>query len=230
MSHWLEGLEERRLLSATLVGKVLTITGTDGPDRVGVLEVGTKVVVTESTFTPATATEPRQVSTTRSVFDRSAVDSVSADLKGGADQFAFGLSISRTRTPLPASVNGGAGNDAIRGGSGDDTLDGGDGNDLISGGGGNDVITGGAGNDHLVGDAGDDTLDGGDGRDNLVGGRGTDILRGGAGNDVLVSLDGEGTDTVDGGANEVTGGDVAFVDKGDAVTNVERVISLPSAL
>ena len=84
MSHWFEGLEDRRLLSATLVGRVLTITGTDGPDRVGVLEVGTKVVVTESTFTPGTATEPPHITTTRSVFDRSAVDSVSADLKGGA--------------------------------------------------------------------------------------------------------------------------------------------------
>jgi hypothetical protein len=44
---------------------------------------------------------------------------------------------------------------------------------------------------------------------------------------VLVSVDGAGTDTVDGGDNEATGGDLAFVDKGDTVTNVERTITLP---
>jgi len=227
MSRLIENLEDRRLLSATLVGKVLTITGTDNADRVSVLQFGTKVFVTEMSITPGTGTERPTITGKRTVFDRSAIESISADLKGGNDAFLLGPSISRGATPLAATVAGGAGNDFLRGGPGADNLDGGDGNDYISGGAGNDTATGGAGSDHLAGDSGDDTLDGGDGRDYLLGGRGADVLRGGGGNDTIVSLDGADTDTVDGGANDATGGDVAFADKGDTVTNVERVLTPP---
>jgi Ca2+-binding RTX toxin-like protein len=230
MSRYIENLEDRRLLSATLDGKVLTITGTDNPDRVSVFEVGTKVVVLEVSLTPgATATTRPTVTSKRTVFNRADVQSISADLKGGNDAFVLGPTVSRgSATPLAAAVKGGAGNDFIRGGAGADNLDGGDGNDFISAGAGNDTATGGAGDDRLSGDGGDDTLDGGDGRDYLLGGRGTDILRGGGGNDTLVSVDFAGTDTVDGGANEATGGDRAYVDHGDTVTNVERVVTLPA--
>ena len=228
MSRLVESLEDRRLLSATLVGKVLTIAGTDNADRVLVLELGTKVVVNEVSFTPGTGTERPTVSAKRTVFNRSEIESVSADLKGGNDQFAVSVSLLRNRAnPLPVTATGGAGNDVLRGGFGADTLDGGEGNDLVSGGAGNDIVRGGAGNDRLGGDAGDDTVEGGDGRDHLVGGRGTDILRGGAGNDTLISDDGAATDTVDGGDDEEVGGDLAFVDKGDTVTNVERTFTLP---
>jgi Ca2+-binding RTX toxin-like protein len=230
MSGFIENLEDRRLLSATLVGKVLTITGSDNADRVSVLQVGTKVVVFEVSITPGTGDARPTVTSKRTVFNRSDVESISADLKGGNDLFLLGPSISRgSTTPLAATVAGGAGNDVIRGGAGADNLDGGDGNDLVSAGAGNDTVTGGAGNDRLSGDSGDDTLDGGEGRDYLLGGRGADVLRGGAGNDALVSVDFSDKDTVDGGANDATGGDTAIVDKGDAVTNVERVLTFPSA-
>jgi Ca2+-binding RTX toxin-like protein len=225
MSRLVESLEDRRLLSATLVGKVLTIAGTDNADRVSVLELGTKVVVTELSLTPGTGTTRPTVSSKRTVFNRSEIDSVSADLKGGNDVF-LSLSLNRSN-PLPITATGGAGNDVLRGGRAADSLDGGEGNDLISGGAGNDTVRGGAGNDRLSGDAGDDTVEGGDGRDHLLGGRGTDILRGGAGNDTLVSVDGAATDTVDGGDDEEVGGDLAFIDKGDTVTNVERTFTLP---
>lgn len=226
MSHLFEGLEDRRLLSASVVGRVLTITGTDNADRVSVVEIGSRVIVTEAQVTPGTGTTRPTVTTTRTVFNRADVDSIAADLKAGND--AFGI-VSLSRTPLAANVNAGAGNDAVRGGRGNDTLDGGEGGDLLSGGAGNDNLRGGAGNDRLSGDAGDDTLDGGDGRDHLLGGRGTDVLRGGAGNDVLVSLDGAGTDTVDGGDDEAVGGDIAYADRGDTVTNVERTATFPPA-
>jgi Ca2+-binding RTX toxin-like protein len=229
MSRLIENLEDRRLLSATLDGKVLTITGTDNADRVSVLEVGTKVVVLEVSLTPGTATARPTVTSKRTVFNRADVQSISADLKGGNDVFVLGPTVSRgSATPLAATVKGGAGNDFIRGGAGADNLDGGDGNDIVSGGAGNDTATGGAGNDRLGGDGGDDTLDGGDGRDYLLGGRGADVLRGGAGNDTIVSIDFADKDTVDGGANDATGGDFAYVDKGDTVTNVERVVTLPA--
>ena len=224
MSRSIESLEDRRLLSASVVGRVLTITGTDNVDRISVLEIGSRVIVTEASLTPGTGTERPTVTTSRTVFNRADVDSIAADLKGGNDFFGI---TSLSRNPLDATVNGGAGSDAVRGGRGDDTLDGGEGNDLLSGGAGDDKLRGGAGNDRLGGDAGDDTLDGGDGRDHLLGGRGTDVLRGGAGNDVLVSLDGAGTDTVDGGDDEAVGGDIAYVDRGDTVTNVERTAVLP---
>ena len=223
MSRLIESLERRQLLSAELVGNVLTITGTDNPDRVAVLEIGPRVIVTESTVTTS-PTGPRTVTNTRRVFNRADVASISADLKGGNDQFGIH---SLSRTPLPATVNAGAGNDAVRGGGANDTIDGGEGGDLLSGGAGNDVVRGGGGNDRISGDAGDDTLEGGEGRDHLLGGRGTDILRGGAGNDTLVSIDGAGTDTVDGGDDEEVGGDAAYVDRGDTVTNVERTVTLP---
>jgi Ca2+-binding RTX toxin-like protein len=223
MTRLFEALEDRRLLSASVVGRVLTIIGTDGPEHVSVVDYGHHVIVREAVVTPGTGTDHPTVTATRTVFNRADVDSISADLRGGND--AVGL-LSLSRTPLAATVNGGAGNDAIRGGAGNDTLDGGGGNDLLSGGHGNDVLRGGAGNDRLSGDGGDDTLEGGDGRDYLLGGRGTDVLRGGAGNDVLVSVDGAGTDTVDGGDDEAVGGDLAYVDQGDTVSNVEHTTTV----
>lgn len=60
---------------------------------------------------------------------------------------------------LPATIDGGDGNDSIFGGSGNDSLLGGAGNDCISGNGGNDLLIGGPGRDSLVGGDGDDTLD-----------------------------------------------------------------------
>ncbi len=91
---------------------------------------------------------------------------------------------------VPATVNGGPGNDAITTGLGDDVVNGGDGNDriagndgidtlngdgnddIVSGGLGNDVIGGGSGKDNLSGDNGGDTVDGGSEDDQITGGPG----------------------------------------------------------
>ena len=230
MSRLVESLEDRRLLSATLEGRVLTITGTDDADRVSIVQLGTQLIVTETTLT-SSPTELRRPTSTRTAFDLAAVDSISAELKGGNDAIGMMHSFSRIRPRnLAMTVNGGDGSDVLRGGPGNDNLDGGDGNDLLYGGLGNDTLRGGAGGDRLGGDGGNDTLEGGDGRDHLHGGHGTDILRGGADNDVLVSVDGAGTDTVDGGDDEEVGGDAAYADRGDTVSNVERVMRYPSVL
>jgi Ca2+-binding RTX toxin-like protein len=230
-SEMLEVLEDRRLLSSTLADGVLTITGTANPDRVLVAAVRDRVYVVESTVTPgATGTRPT-VTTTRNSYARADVDSVVANLGAGNDAivvndgFAF---FRRGGDPIPATVNGEAGNDLIISGRGNDTINGGDGNDTVFAGAGNDNVTGGAGNDNLSGDGGDDTLDGGDGRDRLNGGRGTDDLRGGAGNDAINAVDFAGTDTVDGGDDEAEGGDIALVDRGDTVTNVETTRTAPT--
>jgi Ca2+-binding RTX toxin-like protein len=93
--------------------------------------------------------------------------------------------INASETSYDLTIDGGAGNDALRGGAGNDTLWGGAGNDSLSGGAGSDFLLGGAGNDTLWGEAGDDVLDGGAGNDSLSGGAGNDSLWGGAGNDTL---------------------------------------------
>ncbi len=85
---------------------------------------------------------------------------------------------------IPATVNGGAGNDTIAGGGVGDSLSGGDGNDSITGGAGADSLDGGAGNDSLNGNAGNDSLNGGDGDDVLVGGEDRDTIVGGNGWDL----------------------------------------------
>lgn len=54
------------------------------------------------------------------------------------------------QVPLPAMLNGGAGNDTLFGGSGADVLLGGAGNDILSGGAGRDLLIGGAGVDRLI--------------------------------------------------------------------------------
>ena len=240
----LENLEVRRLLSATLAGGVLTITGTDDADRVLVTSTADKVFVVESTVTPGQNGGRPTAANTRSSFNRADVHSLEANLGGGSDRIVVsdGGFFFRSGNPIDATLNGGAGDDVLISGGGDDTLNGGDGrdvlvadggddtvnggagNDALSGGGGKDTLNGDSGSDALSGGSGDDTLNGDDGRDLLDGGRGADLLNGGAGNDVIFAVDSSDKDKIDGGADDAdTRGDTAFVDRGDTVTGVENV-------
>jgi RTX calcium-binding nonapeptide repeat (4 copies) len=81
---------------------------------------------------------------------------------------------------IPATIDGGNGNDNLAGGSGDDTLVGGNGDDILNGG------------------AGTDTLQGGNGKDTINGNRGNDSEFGGNGDDTFVWNPGEGSDTIEG--------------------------------
>ncbi len=78
---------------------------------------------------------------------------------------------------IPASINGGAGNDTILGGAG---------NDSINGAGGNDKLSGRDGNDSFIGADGNDSIDGGNG---------SDIADAGGGKNVLTSVETTGTAT-----------------------------------
>jgi len=244
----IENLEGRRLLSVSFNEETgaLTLTGTANTDRyvVAPLTAG-RVLVTEATVTRS-GDGTRTVTTTRRTIDATKLRSISADLGAGNDSLLVGGTFRFRPTSVPATVNGGDGNDNIVTGAGNDTVNGGAGrdyiltgggndtvdagadNDSVSAGAGNDTVSGGAGNDRLSGDGGDDTLNGNDGRDLLVGGRGADTLNGGAGNDHLNAVDFDDEDTVDGGDDEAEGGDTAILDRGDDATNVETTRTIPT--
>jgi Ca2+-binding RTX toxin-like protein len=91
-------------------------------------------------------------------------------------------------------------------------------NDTINGSRRNDVLIGQGGNDRLNGGAGNDVVRAGDGNDRITGGPGRDTLLGGPGNDVFFARD-RTRDVVNGGP----GFDIAWVDRIDVVTGVERL-------
>lgn len=217
-----ETVEPRLCLSATLDAAtgVLTVTGTAENDRIVVRKgANNTIAVIESVVSarpaqrgdrPLTPTE-----ITRTTFPRGDVTAVVVNAGDGDDHVTLGWKVLVRRRgirlhalEIPATLNGGAGNDFLRSGHGPDSLNGGGGNDFLTALGGNDTLNGDAGNDHL--DAG----------------RGADLLSGGAGNDRLVALDATGTDTLDGGDNDpvttTNPGDVAILDAGDVVTSVEK--------
>lgn len=218
----IESLEGRRLLSASLntTSGLLTITGTNYRDDVRVNVQSTKLVVTQTTYIPGIYSTPARIITTTQSFDLARVKSLAASLLGGNDSIIVGgptptatASPSAVPPPPPITIP-----TTISGGAGDDVLYGGNGADVIHGNDGNDHIYGRGGADHLYGD---------DGRDYLNGGAGHDSMYGGAGNDVIDANDGAGGDVVDGGTNSspmsTAPGDVATVNAGDIVTNVEIV-------
>ncbi len=71
-------------------------------------------------------------------------------------------------------IRGGAGRDRLTGSAGNDTLIGEAGNDRLIGDAGSDLLVGGGGRDRLYGRAGDDRMEGGRDRDVCAGGPGTD--------------------------------------------------------
>jgi hypothetical protein len=164
----LESLEERSLLSATLVDGVLTIDGTDASDDVRICQRGTDLSVT--------------VNGERQAFAIDDVQQLVVNALAGDDRVTI-----RTRDAIDAIVDGGDGNDVIVGGNGNDQLTGGAGDDQIRGGAGDDAIDGGDGNDRLAGEPGTDTVLGGTGDDTLTDSTGEDSLDGGDGENTVVT-------------------------------------------
>ncbi|MGP9806302.1 calcium-binding protein [Paracoccus sp. NSM] len=100
-----------------------------------------------------------------------------------ADRLDFnGFSLTNRDIGYAASVQGGAGNDALSGRA----VFGHGGDDRITGTGGADLLHGGEGRDTLSGGAGNDRLHGAENNDLLIAGAGTDRLNGGHGDDVFV--------------------------------------------
>ena len=221
---WIEGLEQRALLSASVAAGVLTVTGTAGNDNIQIRNgkdetTGAAQIVVIESVRPTTKGQT-PVAPTVSRFAAAEVTSIVINAGDGNDRVWL-RGNRRSPFTVKATINGGAGDDRLAGGAG------------------NDTINGDAGNDRLDGGDGDDQLNGGDGNDRINGGRGADLLNGGAGNDLLFAVDRASTDVIDGGTNDpvtaTTGtgrnrvrgnpGDVAVIDTGDTVSNVEKTLT-----
>jgi hypothetical protein len=103
------------------------------------------------------------------VCQATAVRSFEVNAGSGDDTVTLGKAV-----PVPVTLRGGGGNDALTGGKGADVLAGGEGDDRLAGQGGDDMLFGWAGDDTLIGGWGTDTLRGGPGHDVLAGGPGGD--------------------------------------------------------
>lgn len=186
-----EPLEHRSLPAATVSSfvrsGVLSVVGSESADIIVVRQTGAGAVTLDANGT-------RQL--------YRGVSRVIVDGRGGDDRIYLDTRISDAAriAPIPAQLQGSAGNDLLVGGSGADQFSGGDGSDSIYGDRGADWIDGGNGADRLYGNDGDDVIAGGAGDDLLAGGAGTDYLDAGVGNDWLYG--GGGTDTLVGGTGD----------------------------
>ena len=161
----LDSLEPRRMLTVTLDAGVLTVTGTENADQLGVGRSPTMIVVNDNGTT--------------SEWDPTLVQSIVVNALGGNDQVAVVRPVGK-----PLTANGGAGDDVLRGSAGRERLNGDAGADRLFGGGGGDLLDGGDDNDTIVGGAGPDRMLGGNGDDRFDAvDRDHDLLDGGDGED-----------------------------------------------
>ena len=175
-----ESFESRRLLSSSLNGGVVTVTG--GADFWISATNPTRLIVKDDDGEHS--------------FARSGLNEIHVIGTSGSNTIDA-LVVSGRSVDIPMLVEAGDGRDTVIGGSANDTLIGSRGNDSLHGEGGDDVLSGGGNRDALFGDGGNDTI-----KD----GAGIDTLHGGSGNDTLISRDTSrdlfesdpGSDTFDG--------------------------------
>jgi Ca2+-binding RTX toxin-like protein len=205
----IEELELRRHLSATLSGGVLTVNGTDKPDRIEFGSGKTAINVVETTSGVRTQTN----------FDIKQVQEIMVNGQGAGDLIIMG------KLTIPCLIHGDSGTDSITGGQGNDTIFGDGGNDSINGSGGKDLLNGGIGGDSIYGGAQIDSVDYNQRTANITVGIGTasddgeagegdnvatdvEVVIGGSGNDYLKTTSGKsvtlignaGNDTLEGGS------------------------------
>lgn len=149
-------------------GNTLVITGNSGHDHVSIEtnSDGNYEIILGDEFTFAE-------------FSTSEVSAVEFDGGDGDDTFV-------NSTWLPASVDGGNGDDYLVGGYADDVISGGAGNDHLRGRGNNDTLNGGSGSDDLYGDhlTNESTLTAGDLL--IDSDSNTFVYGGGGGNDLFI--------------------------------------------
>jgi Ca2+-binding RTX toxin-like protein len=203
-----EELETRRLLSVTLVGRQLQITGDDNPNTIIVRRnvlnpTGQYEVVLDG---QVTRWGTGDIDSFR-IRSNGGDDNIQIDSTNGAIRITRFIDGGDGNDTILGSfgvdkVNGGLGNDLIVTGNSRDEIEGGGGNDTIAGGNDSDFILGGNGDDSLIGGDGDDTIHGGAGNDSITGGDQNDFLYGNAGDDTI--LGGRGRDFIHGGAGHDT--------------------------
>lgn len=147
-------LESRRLLASTLQDGVLTVTGSDGADRITIITV-VGADRTDLVVRPGSR-EAR--------FWARRVKEIVVELGAGDDV----LTMDNLYHQPPCSIFGGAGDDVITGSGVGDFIHGGPGNDGLSGVGGADTLVGGRGDDQLYAGGGHDLLNGGIGTDQAL--------------------------------------------------------------
>jgi Ca2+-binding RTX toxin-like protein len=125
----LDQLELRRLLSSSLSGTILNITGTDSANTIGVSMSSGQIKVSESGLSAK-------------YYADSSVTKIIVKAKKGNDSVTVDSAVIK-----PCELQGGGGNDTLRGGGGVDALLGQDGNDNLEGGAKNDYLDGGNGDD-----------------------------------------------------------------------------------
>lgn len=111
-ARFFEPLETRKLMSASLVNGVLTVSGSNLNDVIAVSQDATRVRVNENGVVSA--------------FALSSVNSVVVDGLGGNDQL-----LGRTNLQKPMTLRGGEGNDTLVGGAKGDLIEGGAGHDRV---------------------------------------------------------------------------------------------------
>lgn len=157
----------------------IDITGTDGHDRVQVLQSGSGDSAILRIIEQQVDDRGRRVGAkTVTQFDLKDVRHIVFDGKDGHDLFSYTWTTSNKDQAVWTSLSGGEGNDTLYGGPKDDYIYGGKGQDKMMGHDGNDEIVGGEGNDFLWGNAGNDTLRGGNGNDYMDGGADNDEIHG----------------------------------------------------
>ena len=181
----IETLEDRTMLSASLVKAVLRVNGGAGDDMIRTAKArartGVAADVRQGLLIVRGSRGDDDIVVTRdgkeiavetplsfSGFLANTINGIRIKGFGGND-------VLQVKVNLPANINGGPGDDRLVGGGGNDTLVGGAGDDTLEGMGGNDSLLGGDGRDVLSGGAGNDVLNGEAGRDTISGGKGTDL-------------------------------------------------------
>jgi Ca2+-binding RTX toxin-like protein len=148
-----EALEERKLLTVSVVGTTLIIDGTSSGETIRVYRntSGIFVNVGGTGYGPVT---PSSIN----LIDVNALGGNDTVIVEGAS--APGMT-GTTAVGKPSDIDGGDGNDTLYGSDSNDTLYGGNGDDTLYGWGGNDDLQGGTGNDTYMytdHDTGDDTI------------------------------------------------------------------------
>src|SRR4051794_13609886 len=162
----LESLEQRSLLSATLQGTELHVTGSSKSDLITV-------------YYDAKDKSKLDVKIRTAVTQFNASDVASLRIEGLAGDDRILINGANGAVNLPSKIYGGLGDDSNTGGSGRDRVYSGAGDDSVSGESGNDILYGEQGHDTVQGARGRDLLDGGADDDTVIGNAGDDRCHGG---------------------------------------------------